>query len=111
MTCRTPARGSGSEPGVYSALDGLWPLLTPERLLADLLRSPQAIRSAAGDALDHSERVRLTRSDHPSRWTVADVPLLDEAAELLGVDDSAQKAARRAPSAPAGPSRRSTPRR
>jgi DNA helicase IV len=84
-----------AEPGVYEAIDGLWPLLTPERLLADLLGSPQAIRSAAGSALDHPERQRLTREDHPSRWTVADVPLLDEAAELLGVDDSAQKAARR----------------
>jgi DNA helicase IV len=84
-----------SEPGVHDAIDGLWPLLTPERLLADLLGSPQAIHSAAGGVLDHSERVRLTRSGHPSRWTVADVPLLDEAAELLGVDDSAQKAARR----------------
>jgi hypothetical protein len=39
--------------------------------------------------------VRLTRTGHPDRWTVADVPLLDEAAELLGVDDSAQRAARR----------------
>ena len=37
----------------------------------------------------------LPRPAHPSRWTVADVPLLDEAAELLGVDDSAAKAARR----------------
>jgi DNA helicase IV len=84
-----------AEPGVVSALDDLWPLLTPEKLLADLLRSPQAIRSAAGSLLDHSERNQLTRSGHPSRWTVADVPLLDEAAELLGVDDSAQRAARR----------------
>ena len=82
--------------GVGAALDALWPLLTPEMLLAGLLRSPQAIRSAAGYLLDHSERERLTRQDHPSRWTVADVPLLDEAAELLGVDDSAQQAARRA---------------
>ncbi len=82
--------------GVSAALDALWPLLTPEMLLAGLLRSPQAIRSAAGSVLDHSERERLTRQDHPSRWTVADVPLLDEAAELLGVDDSAQQAARRA---------------
>src|SRR3984957_17432230 len=45
-----------SEPGVYDALDGLWPLLTPERLLADLLGSPRAVRSAAADVLDHSER-------------------------------------------------------
>ncbi len=84
-----------SEPGVTRAIDSLWPLLTPEKLLADLLRSPQAIRSAAGSVLDHPERERLNRPDHPARWTVADVPLLDEAAELLGVDDSAQRAARR----------------
>jgi len=82
--------------GVNAALDALWPLLTPEMLLAGLLRSPQAIRSAAGSVLDAAERERLARPGHPARWTVADVPLLDEAAELLGVDDSAQQAARRA---------------
>jgi DNA helicase IV len=82
--------------GVTAALDGLWPLLTPQRLVAELLGSAQAIRSAAGSVLTQEERVRLTRKDHPSRWTVADVPLLDEAAELLGVDDSKGNAARRA---------------
>jgi DNA helicase IV len=82
--------------GVYAALDGLWPLLTPQSLLADLLRSPQAIRSAAGSVVNQPERDLLSRPRHPSRWTVADVPLLDEAAELLGVDDSEQKAAQRA---------------
>ncbi len=82
--------------GVNAALDALWPLLTPEMLLAGLLGSPQAIRSAAGSVLDQAERERLARPGRPSRWTVADVPLLDEAAELLGIDDSAQKAARRA---------------
>ena len=82
--------------GVTAGLDALWPLLTPEMLVSGLLKSPQAIRSAAGTVLDQAERDRLARADHPSRWTVADVPLLDEAAELLGVDDSAQKAARRA---------------
>ncbi|HVT70550.1 MAG TPA: helicase, partial [Trebonia sp.] len=85
-----------SEPGVHDALDSLWPLLTPQKLLSDLLASPQAIRSAAGTALDHSERTRLARPGHPARWTVADVPLLDEAAELLGVDNSADLAASRA---------------
>ncbi|HEY0932934.1 MAG TPA: ATP-binding domain-containing protein [Trebonia sp.] len=84
-----------AEPGVYDAVDALWPLLTPQQLLAGLLGSPQAIRSAAGSTLTHEERSRLLRQDHPARWTVADVPLLDEAAELLGVDDSAQRAARR----------------
>jgi DNA helicase IV len=82
--------------GVYAALDVLWPLLTPQLLLADLLRSPQAIRSAGGAVLNQSERDLIARPQHPSRWTVADVPLLDEAAELLGIDDSEQRAAQRA---------------
>ena len=82
--------------GVYAALDAFWPLLTPQMLVADLLRSPQAIRSAGGTALSQAERQLLHRPDHASRWTVADVPLLDEAAELLGIDDSEQKAAQRA---------------
>jgi DNA helicase IV len=82
--------------GVYAALDALWPLLTPQMLLSGLLGSPQAIRSAGGAALSQAERQLLHRPDHASRWTVADVPLLDEAAELLGIDDSEQKAAQRA---------------
>ncbi|HXT91269.1 MAG TPA: helicase, partial [Trebonia sp.] len=82
--------------GVYDAIDELWPLLTPQMLVADLLRSQQAIRSAGGAVLSQAERQLLSRPDHPSRWTVADVPLLDEAAELLGIDDSEQKAGQRA---------------
>src|SRR6202041_2479347 len=66
------------------------------RRRAELLRSPAAIRSAAGSVFSDVERTLLSRPSHPSRWTVADVPLLDELAELLGVDDSAAKAARRA---------------
>jgi DNA helicase IV len=38
----------------------------------------------------------ILRPDTPDAWTVADVPLLDEAAQLLGIDDSAEKARRRA---------------
>ena len=84
-----------AEPGVQEALDSLWPMLTPARLVSDLLRSSKAIRSAAGSHLSSEERTVLARPSQPSRWTVADVPLLDEAAELLGVDDSAARAARR----------------
>jgi len=84
-----------AEPGVIDALDALWPLLTPKKLVAELLGSAKAIRSAGGNSLSHEERTVLSRESHPARWTVADVPLLDEAAELLGVDDSAAKAARR----------------
>ncbi|HTU08837.1 MAG TPA: ATP-binding domain-containing protein, partial [Trebonia sp.] len=84
------------EPGVRTAFDGLWPLLTPQQLVAGLLGSERAIRSAAGSVLTDPERTLLSRPTAPGAWTVADVPLLDEAAELLGVDDSEQRAAMRA---------------
>src|SRR5580698_4893312 len=44
--------------GVTAGLDALWPLLTPEMLVSGLLKSPQAIRSAAGTVLDQAERDR-----------------------------------------------------
>ncbi|WP_369179218.1 HelD family protein [Streptomyces mutabilis] len=66
-------------PEVWSAIDRLWPRLTPQRLVADFLAAPEAFLSAEDAA---AVRRPVTR-----RWTVADVPLLDEAAELLGVDD------------------------
>jgi DNA helicase IV len=83
------------EAPVRAALDGLWPFLTPQRLVAGLLAEEGALRRAAPD-LSSAERSTLLRPDAPDAWTVADVPLLDEAAQLLGSDDSAAKRQRRA---------------
>ncbi|MFE2357884.1 HelD family protein [Streptomyces parvulus] len=66
-------------PEVWSAIDQLWPRLTPRRLVADFLAAPEPFLSA-----EDAAAVRRPVTRH---WTVADVPLLDEAAELLGVDD------------------------
>ncbi|GAB1822225.1 HelD family protein [Herbidospora sp. RD11066] len=49
------------EPPVRAAIDALWPVVTPQELVRDLLGKEP------GDP-----------------WTTGDVPLLDEAAELLG---------------------------
>jgi len=83
------------EPEVRTALDGLWPYLTPQRLVAGLLAEEGAIRRAAA-GFSPAERDALHRPTAPDAWTVADVPLLDEAAQLLGTDDSADKRRRRA---------------
>ncbi|MFD2416146.1 ATP-binding domain-containing protein [Amycolatopsis pigmentata] len=77
---------------VRAALDSLWPTLTPQRLLRELFASRERLDSAAA-ALTEAERDRLVRPPKSS-WTPADVPLLDELAELLGVDDTDRQARR-----------------
>jgi DNA helicase IV len=74
------------DPAVQAVLDDLWPRLTPTQLLADLFADPAAIASAAPDLTDDERRL-LVRE--PGGWTAADVPLLDEAVELLGEDPDA----------------------
>lgn len=71
-------------PEVWAAVDRLWPLLTPRRLVADFLAAPEGY---LGEADAAAVRRPVTRA-----WTVADVPLLDEAAELLGVDERVARA-------------------
>ncbi|UBU18621.1 HelD family protein [Nonomuraea gerenzanensis] len=97
------------EPAVRRAVDGLWPELTPQSLIGGLLADPEALRRAVPPGLDWRVLVRDAKSGQGARpgreagsgqgaeseWTVEDVPLLDEAAELLGEDDSARRVAAR----------------
>lgn len=76
------------------ALNLAWMPLTPEKLLADLYAKPWRLASAAPQ-LSAADRALLER-DPDAPWTPADVPLLDEAAELLGEDDQAARAQARA---------------
>jgi DNA helicase IV len=77
---------SGNEP-FAAALDELWPVLTPQSLLAELYSSPERLRAAGGDEA-------LYRADGDA-WTVSDVPLLDELVEELGRDKEADDTAER----------------
>ena len=79
---------------VRIALNLAWMPLTPEGLLADLYASPQRL-AHAGAGLPARDRALLERA-RGTAWTPADVPLLDEAAELLGEDDQAARAQARA---------------
>ncbi len=78
-------------PRVRSALEEFWPLLTPQELLDGLLSSPRRLASAGRRLLTAQQRDILLRPGGGG-WTPADVPLLDEAAELLGEDDRAARA-------------------
>ncbi|MEV6158962.1 ATP-binding domain-containing protein [Nonomuraea sp. NPDC052129] len=79
------------EPPIYEAVEGLWPELTPQRLIGELLASPETLWQVSPPGLEWRALVRPAGSP----WTVGDVPLLDEAAELLGQDDSADRSASR----------------
>ncbi|MGY1606420.1 HelD family protein [Geodermatophilus sp. SYSU D00700] len=83
-------REVAEDPQVRSLLARLWPVLTPERLLTDLYADPARIAAATPEWSD-ADRALLHRPSG-SAWTPADVPLLEEAEELLGFDDSVQRA-------------------
>lgn len=70
---------------VRVALNLAWLPITPQRLVEDLFVKPHRLAEAAPE-LSAAERASLARPKG-SPWTVADVPLLDEAAELLGESD------------------------
>ena len=75
---------------VRVALNLAWMPLTPQSLLDGLLSRPDRLDDAASE-LSAAERHALLRPAG-SPWAPADIPLLDEAAELLGEDDQAERA-------------------
>ncbi|GAA3392930.1 HelD family protein [Cryptosporangium minutisporangium] len=83
-----------SDPAVADACELLWPRLTPQRLLAELFASPDRLASAAGGLLTPDEQALLVRpavSSVAGGWSTADLLLLDEALQVLGVDDRAAR--------------------
>ncbi|MEB3961666.1 AAA family ATPase [Streptomyces kunmingensis] len=79
-------KGVAASADVHAAIEDLWPTLTAERVVADFLAEPVGMADEDAAAL----RRPVTG---PADWTPADVPLLDEAAELIGYDDAAERAA------------------
>jgi DNA helicase IV len=72
---------------VRIALNLCWMPMTPEKLISDLFSKPEILEFCTPN-LTPAERTLLQRpADAP--WTESDVPLLDEAAELLGELDLA----------------------
>jgi hypothetical protein len=77
-----------AEPAVRAVLDVLWPEYAPQQLLARFYREP-GLLELSGD-----ERAAVVRAA-PGPWTPADVPLLDELAELLGPVEATCREAQR----------------
>ncbi len=77
------------ERAVRRSLNLAWFPLTPEGLIRDLYAKPHRLAEAARELNEEDRRLLARPTDSP--WTPADVPLLDEAAELLGYDDQAAR--------------------
>jgi DNA helicase IV len=82
-------REVSAEPAVHSLIDRLWPRLTAERVLRDLFASRRRL-TAATRGWSEADRELLLRAPN-APWTPADVPLLEEIDELLGIDESSRQ--------------------
>ncbi|SLM97320.1 ATP-dependent DNA helicase [Brachybacterium faecium] len=78
------------DPEVKRQLNLAWLPYTPQGFLRILLSRQDRLRAAAPRSLAH--RVDLLVRPKDSPWTVEDVPLLDEVAELLGEDSAPAEA-------------------
>jgi hypothetical protein len=76
------------EPALADTLQLLWPEFTSQALLTLLYAQPERLSLASGERA-------VIRREPKEAWTPADVPLLDELAELLGPPSSVALAARR----------------
>jgi DNA helicase IV len=73
------------ELAVRREINLLWMPLTPTGLIENLFARPDRLAEAANGILTRAEQ-RLLLRGKGSAWTASDVPLLDEAAELIGPD-------------------------
>lgn len=75
-------RELATEPLIQAALVDVWPAVSPTALVDELLSDPARLAFAAPQ-LTATDRAALLRPAG-SPWSEADIPLIDEAAELLG---------------------------
>jgi DNA helicase IV len=78
---------------VRVALNTAWLPLTPEKFIQDLFARPNWLATLTPRWSD--EQRALLRRDRDAPFTISDIPLLDEAAELLGEFDAKNDAEKR----------------
>ena len=72
---------------LQAVLSRIWPALTATQLITDLFTSARRLDVAAGHLPESDRALLLDTSPGRYRFSQSDVPLLDEAADLLGADD------------------------
>lgn len=83
-----------ADPEITAALAIFWPQLSPQVVLADLLTSPERIVSAT-PGWSAGDRAAVLNRDRGA-FSAADAPLLDELAEIIGVDNDGDEDRERA---------------
>ena len=86
--------GLARNPDLRRAFSRAWPTLDPAGVVGDLWSSPAFLRLCAPH-LDEAGIRALQRADARA-WTVADLPLLDEARQRIGDPGTGRREARRA---------------
>ncbi len=78
--------GLRSDSRFKTALDKMWPTLSPAAVVAALMGSPKRLTEASAGLLSPADQKLLRRKGTPkvddTPWTAADLPLLDEAQHL-----------------------------
>jgi DNA helicase IV len=75
---------------VRKSLNLAWFPISPKRLVDDLFAKPHRLAQAAPEFTP--EELALLKREKYAPWTISDIPLIDEAAELLGTDNSVAQA-------------------
>ena len=70
-----------------------WPLLNPADLVASLWSSPDLLQRCGQDL--STEDVNLLQRDNPYAWTLADLPFLDAARQIVGDAEAVRSRHRR----------------
>ncbi|WP_157063373.1 HelD family protein [Luteipulveratus mongoliensis] len=84
-------RDLATSPDVLAELDSVWPTLDPQRILGGLL-ADRAVLAEYAPELTDADRAVVCRPEGAA-WSVPDIALLDELADLVGETDRAGEVA------------------
>jgi len=71
------------DKNIRRELNLMWMPITPEELVRRLLSTPALLKAAADGILSKQEQALIQKA-RETPWMIDDIPLIDEAAELLG---------------------------
>lgn len=74
----------GADAQAVGAVDALWPVQDPKQVLAELLADQDLLAALAPELTAADRRAVVREGIRPNAWTVQDIALIDELADLVG---------------------------